>query len=118
MELLSEQALKGLAFEARQLAKDSLERLWLGVADAADRRREILARHRTGKGVWYASIEVTRWDPTRRSGESSEVAHEKCNSKREAEEAARRLLAENAKYFSGETSVEASVVCDLEWQGR
>ena len=34
---------------------------------------------------------------------------------RDVEEVARRLLAENAKYFSAETSVEARVVCDLEW---
>ena len=43
--------------------------------------------------------------------------HERCNSKKEAEEAARQLLAENAKYFSAESSVEARVVCDLEWEG-
>lgn len=115
---LSEQALKGLAFEARRLAKDDLERLWLGVAEAADRRREILARYRTGKGIWYASVEIIRWDPSGRTGQSSSVAHEKCNSKKEAEKAARKLLSENAEHFSAETSVEARVVCDLEWDGE
>ncbi len=116
MELLSEQALKGFAFEARRLAKDDLDNpLWLGIANAADRRREILARYRTGKGIWYASVDVIRWDTSRRSGRTESFAHERCNSKREAEEAARCLLAENAKYFSAENSVEARVVCGLEW---
>jgi hypothetical protein len=116
-ESLSEQALKGFAFEARKRAKDDLDNpLWLGIANVADRRREILARYRTGKGVWYASVDVIRWDALRRTGRSESMVHERCNSKKEAEEAARRLLAENAKYFSAETSVEARVVCDLEWQ--
>jgi hypothetical protein len=116
LEFLTEPALKGLAFEARSLAsKDSNNAVWLGVAGLADRRREILARYRTGSGVWYASVDVLRWDHSRHSGETESLVHEKCNSKKEAEEAARRLLAENAKYFSTENSVEARVVCDLEW---
>jgi len=114
-EGLSEQALKGLSFAARNELSDDLEQLWQGVADAADRRREILARYRTGKGVWYASIDIVQWDPLRKSGQSNSYVHERCDSKKEAEIAARRLLAENAKYFSAETTIEASVVCDLEW---
>jgi hypothetical protein len=118
LEFLTEPALKGLAFEARSLAsKDLDEAVWLGVAAAADRRREILARNRTGSGIWYASVDVTRWDSSQRTGQCESFVHEKCNSKKEAEEAARRLLAENAKHFSAETSVEARVVCDLEWEG-
>ena len=115
MELLSEQALKGFAFEARRLSADDLEPLWQGFANAADRRREILARYRTGKGVWYASVDIVQWDSLRKSGHTTSYVHERCNSKKEAETAARRLLAENAKYFSAETTIEASVVCDLEW---
>src|SRR5258705_4017263 len=110
MEFLTEPALKGFAFEARRLAKDDFDNaVWRGVAEAADRRREILARYRTGSGVWYASVDVIRWDNSRHTGKSESFAHEKCNSKKEAEEAARRLLAENAKYFSAESSVEARV---------
>lgn len=116
LESLSEVALKGVAFEARSLsAEDFNNAVWLGVAEAADRRRGILARYRTGKGVWYASVEATHWDATRHSGRVERIIHEKCNSKKEAEEAARKLLAENAKYFSASTSIEANVVCDLEW---
>jgi hypothetical protein len=117
IDALSEQALKGFAFDARRRAKDDLDNpLWLGIADAADRRREILARYRTGKGVWYASVDIIRWETSRLTGRTDSLVHERCNSKKEAEEAARRLLVENAKYFSAETAVEARVVCDLEWQ--
>jgi hypothetical protein len=89
--------------------KDCNDAIWLGVAGAADRRREILSRYRNGSGVWYASVDVIRWDRSKHSGETESFVHEKCNSKKEAEEAARRLLAENAKYFSAENSVEARV---------
>jgi hypothetical protein len=66
-------------------------------------------------GVWYASVDVIRWDTSRHTGRTDSFVHERCNSKKEAEEAARRLLAENAKYFNAESSVEARVVCELEW---
>jgi hypothetical protein len=101
LEFLTEPALKGLAFEALSLASKDLDNeVCLGVAAAADRRREILARYRNGSGVWYASVDVIRWDRSRHSGETDSFVHEKCNSKKEAEEAARRLLVENAKFFS------------------
>jgi hypothetical protein len=116
LEHLNEPSLKALAFEARSLASNDFnDAVWLGIAGAADRRREILARHRSGSGVWYASIDVIRWNRSRHTGETESFVHEKCSSKKEAEEAARRLLVENAKYFSADTSVEARVVCDLEW---
>jgi hypothetical protein len=60
---------------------------------------------------------VIRWDTSRHTGRTDSFVHERWNSKKEAEEAARRLLAENAKYFSAENSVEARVVCELEWDG-
>ena len=58
IERLTEPALKGLAFEATGRAED--DPLWSGIAAAAERRREILRRHRTGKGIWYAVIEGVR----------------------------------------------------------
>jgi hypothetical protein len=62
MEFLTEPALKGFAFEVRRLAENDLDNaVWRGIAEAADRRREILARYRTGSGVWYASVDVIRW---------------------------------------------------------
>ena len=56
---LSEAALKGLAFEVRRTEAFGEERgLWRGLAEECDHQREILRRHRTGKGVWYAVIEM------------------------------------------------------------
>jgi hypothetical protein len=116
LEHLTEPALKGVSFEALRIAKvDQHKAIWQAVSDTADLRREILKRHRTGSGIWHATVEILQWDVTHHSGESTASFHEKCNSKKEAEEAARRMLAENAKYFSSEFSVEASVVCELEW---
>jgi hypothetical protein len=104
-----------VAFEARELAKVDSGAIWRGIAEAADRRREILSLYRSGKGVWHATVDISRWDVTRRYAETSSHFHERCNSKKEAEEAARRMLADKAQFFSAEYSVEASVVCDLEW---
>ena len=116
LERLLEPALKGVSFEALALAKaDQHQALWKAVSEAADGRLEILKRHRTGSGVWHACVDVLRWDITHHSGETTVSFHERCNSKKEAEEAARRMLMENAKYFDSDHSVEASVVCDLEW---
>ncbi|SDJ62158.1 MULTISPECIES: hypothetical protein [Bradyrhizobium] len=116
LERLAEPSLKGVSFEALQMAKaDQNSPLWRAVSETAELRREILKRHRTGAGIWHATVEILRWDVTHHSGESVSSFHEKCNSKKEAEEAARRMLAENAKHFSAEFSVEASVVCELEW---
>jgi Autotransporter beta-domain len=59
LEWLSDVTLKTVAFEARELAKvDGANAIWLGVADAANRRREILSLYRSGKGVWHATVGV------------------------------------------------------------
>jgi hypothetical protein len=117
VDLQTEVTLKGLAFEARRRSKDDFDDpVWRGIAEAADRRREILARHRTGAGIWYAYVELMRWDVGHNAGESIGMFHERCDSRKEAEEAARRLLIEHAKDFSSEISVEARVVCELEWE--
>jgi hypothetical protein len=40
----------------------------------------------------------------------------RCDSKKAAIEAARRLLAENAHRFSEDVIIEAKVISELEWQ--
>jgi hypothetical protein len=113
---LSEPALKGLAFEARPRASDGgSEIVWSGIAESADHHREVLARHRHGKGKWFAVIEATHTPPGEKHGETSTVAFEECQSQKEAAEAARRLLAKNAERFDPSTSIEARLYCDLEW---
>jgi hypothetical protein len=52
---------------------------------------------------------------THHSGDATASFHERCNSKKEADEVARRMLVENAQYFNAEHTVEATVVCELEW---
>ena len=96
--------------------RDFTDRMWRAVSEAADRRHEILVRHRIGRGVWYASVEVIHRDATHHSGQSILGIQERCASKQGAELAARRLLAENAKHFSAEMFVQPEVVCELEWE--
>jgi hypothetical protein len=115
LENLSEPALKGLAFEAKERGVRETDPMLSAVATVADGRREIKARHRTGRGTWFAVIEATRWEKMRKFGEITVLAHEEHRGKRAAVAAARRLLAEHAKRFDYGVSVEASVYCDLEW---
>ena len=117
LERLSEPALKGVAYEARRVG-----RLYQGeqsfhdvVAAKADHHREIKARYRTGKGAWYADLQVWLWNEARDSSEVIEHIEERCNSKPAAIAAARRLLAENAHRFDANIIVEVEVLSELEW---
>jgi uncharacterized OsmC-like protein len=85
------------------------------VAALADRKREILARHRTGKGVWFAVIEGTREGRGSEPGELFDIAFAKCESLKAAEVAARELLVEHAKDFSSVIGIMPHVYNDLEW---
>jgi hypothetical protein len=115
LEGLSEVALKGLVSEANQRAANRNEPLWTGIAAAAARKREILARHRTGKGIWYAVVEGLRYDPASRGREVFTIAFEKCSSLKAAEAAARRLLVEKAEHFSKWTGIESRADPFWEW---
>ncbi len=117
LEDLSEAALKGLAYEANQAAKAFSENrhLWNAVAAEADRQREIKARHRTGRGTFYAVLRVWHRVSNKQVREA-DTAEVKCQGKKAAIEAARRLLAENAHRFSENVTIEAEVVSELEWE--
>ena len=117
LEDLSEPALKGLAFEARRRARGSpSDTTWSGIAEAAEHLRAVKARHRHGKGKWFAVIEATTTPQVKsESTVIRSVAFAECASRSAAEDAARRLLAEHAKQFSACTSIEARLYCDLEW---
>jgi len=116
LEDLSEPALKGLVFEANRMAKayDEDRHLWNAVALEADRQREIKARHRTGKGVFYAVLRVWHHVSPREMREADTI-EVKCQGKKAAVEAARRLLAENAHRFSEDVTIDAEVISELEW---
>ncbi len=118
LEDLSENALKGLAFEARRTAtNDENPELWEALASVCERLRELRARQRTGKGVWYAMLEASHWDdPTQRSARCFVIAHERCEGKRAAVEAARKLLRTHADRFDAQTTLDVSVKSEREWR--
>ena len=114
---LSERALKGLAFEAMRMSTLGDEAIWRGVADEAKRCETIRAAHRTGRGEWYAVVEVSREDRDHpHIFEQVTVAHVKCASQKEAIEAGRKLMAEKAGWLDGGTTVEVTLRSALEWR--
>jgi hypothetical protein len=116
LDALSEPSLKSLAFHCRDMATERASAsLWKGVAEIADRKREIKARHRTGRGKWFAIVELLMWDIERNEGRELETIEEKCNTRKEALAAARRLLAEHAHRLDENVTVEATVKSELEW---
>jgi hypothetical protein len=116
LEDLSESALKGLVYEANRSARAYSEHrhLWSAVALEANRQREIKARHRTGKGVFYTVLSVWHHVSSREMREADHI-EVKCQGKKAAVEAARRLLAENANRFSDDVTIEAEAISELEW---
>ena len=116
LEELSEPALKGLAFEAREKAEEEAG-LWAGVADECDHLREIKARRRTGRGIWYAVIEAERPDLNDANvTHIDDLAFEKCQGKKAAVEAARRLLKEHADTLREDLMLRSALYCELEWE--
>jgi hypothetical protein len=117
MRDLSEPALKGLAFELHRIARlyPQEQSYYEAAAAAADRQREIRARHRTGGGAWYATLSVSMWNEARTEGQEIETVEERHESRSAAIEAARRLLAEHAHRFDRHVTVEADVISELEW---
>lgn len=119
MTRLSEPALRGLAFRMRELAATESPgpEVWGRLADEADRIRTIKARHRTGKGYWYAVVSIWHRDSETEMHQVDQKL-ERCIGRPAAVEAARRLLAEEAKRFDADISVEAEVLTDLEVEDR
>lgn len=113
---LSEPALKGLAYEARRMSRDIYDPscLYAGLAAEADRHREIKARHRTGKGTWYAVLHVFMEEDARSMREIDTVV-EACAGQKAAAEAGRRLLTANAHRFSECTTLDVRLYSELEW---
>ncbi len=116
VEGLKEPALKGLAFEARRRVRDYREyaHLYEALAKMADAQLELQKRKKSGKGVWYAVIEVMHQRED--YSETVRVIRERCESRKAAVVAARRLLADHAHLFAEDVSLETSVMTDLEWQ--
>jgi hypothetical protein len=115
LDRLSEPALKGLAFKAREQADFETD-LWTGVAAECDRKREIKSRHRTGRGIWYAVIEAERPGDGPDSTYVDEVAFEKCSGRKAAVKAVSRLLSEKLSLVDERTMLRTALYCELEWK--
>ena len=115
--MLSERVLKGLAFEAVRTSMWEDETLWSGIADEAKRLEAIRAAHRTGRGEWFAVLELARaskdypyvW-------EQITVAHERCANRKAAVEAGRRLMAEKVDWLIADMEISINVRSALEWR--
>lgn len=113
---LKEPSLKGLAHGAREQSKDNeTPELYRAVAEIAERKLQFLARRRSDKGVWYGFVEIFRMVE---EGHQEVVAtfHRRCNGRTAAEKAARELVALHAQYITADTSINAEVETDLEWE--
>lgn len=119
IEGLKEPSLRGFAFEARKRAAEDLEywHLYTALANTASDQLELLKRQKTGKGVWYAVLEIIMTRPEGFS-ETIQVFHEKCEGREAAVIATRKLLVQHAGLFNDYTDLEASVMTDLEWEVR
>jgi hypothetical protein len=119
MEDLKEPSQKSFSFEARERANAEPEyaHLYRAIAEMSDWHLEVQRRRRTGKGVWYALVDITMWDD-QRIGNSLGHFHEECVGREAAEAAARKLLREHADKFAENVSVEAEVLTELEWEIR
>lgn len=104
LDRLSEPALKGLVYQARKDCGD--DPLILGVAAVAERKLEILKRHRTGRGKWFALVKALKWDPFTKSGEMTVLASAKCETRSAAVRTARQLLTEHAAKLDENTEIE------------
>ncbi|BCG91441.1 hypothetical protein [Mesorhizobium sp. 131-2-1] len=119
IEQLKEPSQKSFGFEARERSRADPEyaHLYRAIAEMSDWHLEVQRRRRTGKGVWYAVVDVTLWDDNR-VGESVDQFQEKCVGREAAVKAARKLLREHADRFADNITVEAEVLTDLEWDVR
>ena len=116
---LTEPSLKAVTHEARQNARSEVEGpFWQAIAQAADRYREILSRRRTGRGAWYALVHILSWDAIRRTADTRASFHERCASRKDAEAAVRRLLAEYSAAFDADTTIEGEVLSELDWDEK
>lgn len=116
IEGLSEPSLKAFSYEARNRAKEDGEYapLYLALGEIADWNREVLVRHRTGKGAWYAVLEVLSGNA--KSKEVVATYSELCEGRKRASEAARMLLAKHADAVTEQSTIGVEIMTDLEWK--
>ena len=117
VSVLAEPSLKSLAYHARRRATEPGDGgpLYRAVAEIADWHRELASRKKTGKGTWYAVLEVLI--PRERNAvEISATYSEKCDGREAAALAARKLVTDHADKITAYSSIHMDVITDLEWQ--
>jgi hypothetical protein len=120
MAELSEGELHALAIDVRDAGRSNFhDPILLGFAELATRHCRTLMHHRTGSGAWIAAVEATEWEEARRpTRKSSILASERCASRPEAVDAARRLLEEHTMDVTARVAIESVIYCEAEWQTR
>lgn len=116
IDRLDEEDLISFAAETRRLAAESSHReLFTALAEYASGQLAILEARRSAEGVWYACLDVIKWEPSQRSGMGIASYSEKCDGRDAAVLAARRLLVEHADDLSDDVTVDARVTTEIEW---
>lgn len=115
IERLEEPDLIALSAEARRLAGDSHRELYAAVADIADAALAIRVARGSPDGIWYAVLDVIKWEPNQHTGQGIASYSERCEGRDAAVAAARRLLVDHVTEFADQTTVDARVVTELEW---
>lgn len=118
IERLKEPSQKGFGFEARERAQSDSDfpELYRALADISDWHLELERRRKSGKGIWYAVVEIMYWHDG--IGEAVRRFHERCEGRDKAVAATRRMLAQHVDKFDAHTTIDAELLTDLEWDRR
>lgn len=115
IERLEELDLTAFSAECRRRGNDGHQELYAALAGLADAERTKLEARRSPDGVWYACLDVIRWEPNQHTGQGIASYCERCEGRASAVDAARRLLVKHAAEFTDETTVDARVLTAIEW---
>ena len=94
LEDLSEDELKAVAHHIRKHDSDPIS---LCAATVADRKLEIMERHRTGRGAWFAVVQAVKWNPLDKFGKTDFLASVKSGSPEYGATNARRACGQDQR---------------------
>jgi hypothetical protein len=90
--------------------------IWKGVIGAAEKRLEIRAIWRSGKGKWFADVSKLVLEPEPSNiVRSTSLEFRECQGKDAAVQAAREMLARHAHRFDDRTEIETHIYPEIEW---
>jgi hypothetical protein len=88
--------------------------VYQAVIAAAEHQREVIDRHCTGRGKWFALVQAIRHPLRTEVGTIETLAAVECETRPAAVAEARRLLAEHADKITEDTEIEGMVVSELD----